>query len=283
VARRAIQGQLARLKANTAVVHVPHPVGLMKPGPNQYFHPTPELFIQLFGYTAFDFPTERMRVLPGDICLLPRGLPHREVVGPWKGAFYNLVFMSDNQQGLFFHLAHEDRKGVPWGLVGMNMEWPDMQHAVHHLDEVVAWYHSRDAARKWAVTGLLMAHFASLLRVLDTKAHHIKESFKVAQARQLASTRLTDPELGVARIAQWLRCNPDYLSHLFHKETGTPLTRYINEQRLNQARKLLETTALSVKEVALASGFGDAGYFARVFVQNTGTTPSRYRQNLRLK
>jgi AraC-like DNA-binding protein len=237
----------------------------------------------LFGYTAFDFPTERMRVLPGETCLLPRGLPHKEVVGPWKGPFYNLVFMSDNQQGLFFHLAHEDRKGVPWGLVGQNMEWPDMQHAVHHLDEAVAWYHSGDPRRNWAVNGLFMAHFASLLRVLDTRAHHIKESFKVAQARHLASTRLTDQDLSVARIAQWLNCNPDYLSHLFHKETGVPLTRYINEQRMNQARHLLETTALSIKEIALAAGYGDAGYFARVFFKIAGTTPTRFRRNLRLK
>lgn len=283
IARRAIELQLDLLKADKAVVHIPHPNGLMKAGTGQHFHHTPELFIQLSGYTAFTFPTERTRVLPGEICLLPRGLPHKEIVGPWKGPFYNLVFMTDNQQGLFFHLAHEQRKKFPWTLIGQNMEWPDMQHAVHHLDEAASWYHSQDTGWKWAVKGLMMAHFASLLRVLDSKSHHIHESFKVARARQLASTRLSDPELSVARIAEWLQCNPDYLSHLFHKETGTPLTRYINDQRMNQARHLLESSPLSIKEIALAAGYSDAGYFARVFFQTTGTTPTRYRMNLKMK
>jgi len=281
VARRAIEDQLARIQANKAVIHIPHPSGLMKAGPGQHFHHTPELFIQLSGYTAFNFPSERLRVLPGAVCVLPRGLPHKEIVGPWKGPFYNLVFMSDNQQGLFFHLAHETRGKLPHGLIGQNMEWPDMQHAVQHLDEAVVWHHGHDAGKRWAVHGLIMAHFASLLRVLDNKSHHIHESFKVARARQLASTRLADQDLSVARIAEWLQCNPDYLSHLFHKETGIPLTRYINEQRMTQARTLLESTPMSIKEIALASGYSDAGYFARVFFQTVGTTPTRYRTMLK--
>ena len=283
VARRAIEEQLLRIQNRTAVIHIPRPGGLMKAGPGQHFHHTPELFIQLSGYTAFEFPAERLRVLPGEICLLPRGLPHKEVVGVWKGPFYNLVFMTDNQKGLYFHLAHERRKNYPWCLVGQNMEWPDMQHAVHHLDEAVVWHHSEDTGRVWAVNGLIMAHFASLLRVLDTTAHHIHESFKVARARQMVTTRLADQDLSVARLAEWLQCNPDYLSHLFHKETGVPLTRYINEQRMAQAKLLLESTSLSIKEIALAAGYSDAGYFARVFFQATGTTPTRFRTTLKMK
>ena len=158
-----------------------------------------------------------------------------------------------------------------------------MQHAVHHLDEVVAWYHSADSMKTWAINGLLMAHFASLLRVLDNQSKHFQESFKVARARQLATTRLTDQDLSVTRIAEWLQCNPDYLSHLFHKETGIPLNRYINERRMDQAKHLMESTPLSIKQIAHAVGYSDAGYFARVFFQTTGTTPTRYRTQLKMK
>jgi AraC-like DNA-binding protein/aromatic ring-cleaving dioxygenase len=283
LARKVILQQLERIEAKKMILHVPRPTGLMKVVPGHHFHHTPELFIQFSGYTAFNFPAERIRVLPGEICLLPRGLPHKEVVGPWKGPFYNLVFMSDNQQGLFFHLAHETKGKFPHGLVGQHMPWPDMQHAVHHLDEVVAWYHGDDKMKPWAIRGLLMAHFASLLRVLESQSQQTQESFKIVRARQLASTRLSDQDLSVTRIAEWLQCNPDYLSHLFHKETGISLTRHINQQRMNQAKHLLETTPLSIKEIAHAVGYSEAGYFARVFFQSIGTTPTRFRTTLRLK
>lgn len=283
LARKVVRQQVKRLESKRAVVHIPVPVGLKKTVPGHHSHHTPELFIQISGYTEFDFPAERIRVLPGDICLLPRGLPHKEVVGAWKGPFYNLVFMSDNQRGLFFHLAHETPGKFPQGLVGKHLSWPDMQHAVHHLDEIVAWYHGNNPFRKLAIRGLFMAHFASLLRALETASSGKKESFKVVRAKELASTRLSDHEMSVARIAALLQCNPDYLSHLFHKETGVSLTRYINDQRLNYARHLLETSSLSIKEIALAAGYGDAGYFARVFLQSEGATPTRYRTTLRLK
>lgn len=283
VARRAVREQLRLLSSDRAVLRIPRPAGYAMLGPGQHAHHTPELFVQLSGRTVFHLPEERLQVLPGDICVLPRGMPHREVVGPWHGPFFNLVFMSDSQKVLFFHLAHEVNRHTPQGFPGRHMEWPDMQRAVRHLDEAVAWYHSADPGRVWATKGLLLAHFASLLRVIESKTRHIRESFKVTRTRQLVAAHLEEQDLSVARLAAWLQCSPDYLSHLFHKETGIPLARYINDQRLARARQLLETSPLSIKEIALAAGYGDAGYFARVFRHATGTPPTRYRATLNLR
>jgi len=48
------------------------------------------------------------------------------------------------------------------------------------------------------------------------------------QVKQLMVSRLSDPELGVRKIAEWIKCSPDYLSSLFHKWTGNTLIDTIN-------------------------------------------------------
>jgi transcriptional regulator GlxA family with amidase domain len=115
--------------------------------------------------------------------------------------------------------------------------------------------------------------------MLEGRDMAIVEPVKVSRVRQLVSSRLASPELSVEWLAEILRCHADYLSHLFRRETGVTLTRYINEQRIFQAREMLEKSALSVKEITVAVGYSDPGYFARVFRQLTMDSPAAYRVN----
>lgn len=55
---------------------------------------------------------------------------------------------------------------------------------------------------------------------------------------------------------------------------------YLITYRLGVAKKLLETTALPVTEVALRSGFNSPAYFSKMFRQYTGKTPVAYRKEL---
>ena len=59
---------------------------------------------------------------------------------------------------------------------------------------------------------------------------------------------------------------------------GKPPMQYLNEYRVEKACALLENTAYSVTDAALAVGFDDASYFARVFKKQTGVSPRNYRK-----
>ena len=63
-----------------------------------------------------------------------------------------------------------------------------------------------------------------------------------------------------------------YLSHLFTKEVGTSIHRYINLKRLLYARELLDG-GLSPKEACLKSGFNDYTNFYRAYKNEYGVTP----------
>lgn len=279
-AREALRRQIAAVEDGRARVRVPRLVGQMRVIRGMHFHPMPELFVQLSGRTTFQFPDERFRVVGDEVCVVPRGMPHGETVGPFRGPFFNLVFMFD-KHSVGFHLAYEGQPGRPRTREALRFEHPRATRLVEYLDDAAEAYHAKGPGNEKALKGVLLANFSSLLMMIERQSAPQKEEpFKVAQARQLVVTHLNDPELSVKRLAEWLRCTPDYLSFLFHKETGVRLVKHITEQRLAQARQFLEASTLNIKEIAVAAGFADPGYFARVFRRATGQTPKEYRKAL---
>ncbi|QSX78171.1 GlxA family transcriptional regulator [Agrilutibacter solisilvae] len=64
----------------------------------------------------------------------------------------------------------------------------------------------------------------------------------------------------------------------FHKATGMTPLEYVHTLRLEQARQQLETSAWPIEAIAGGCGYGDAGYFSRLFARRMGLTPSQYRR-----
>jgi len=86
--------------------------------------------------------------------------------------------------------------------------------------------------------------------------------------------------LSLEILAEANAVSTSYLSTLFHKETGKTITNYINETRINRSILLLNTTTLSVSEIASQCGFSDANYYTRTFKKIKGITPMSYRKTI---
>ncbi len=69
-----------------------------------------------------------------------------------------------------------------------------------------------------------------------------------------------------------------HFSRLFKKYTGYNFSDYLCARRVNEARMLLLVPETSVTDVAISSGFSSISTFNRVFKQQTGLSPSEYRQ-----
>ena len=72
-----------------------------------------------------------------------------------------------------------------------------------------------------------------------------------------------------------------YLGQIFKKETGKSFSVYLNEIRIEQAKKFLENRNLKEYEVAREVGYTDASYFYKIFKKQTGKNPSEYREGLK--
>src|SRR3989442_9294691 len=90
-----------------------------------------------------------------------------------------------------------------------------------------------------------------------------------------------DRKITPIEIAQSVRLSPSRLREVFKDETGTSLARYRRELRMERAKHLLETTFLSVKEVAAGVGLTSVGQFAIDFKKAYRMTPSEYAQRHR--
>lgn len=87
-------------------------------------------------------------------------------------------------------------------------------------------------------------------------------------------------DLSLKRFSEELFLNPSYLSALFKKELGIPLTEYVNKNRIEYAKKLLKSTTLSIQDIAIQSGIPDLHYFTRLFKRETGVSPRTWRNSL---
>lgn len=88
-------------------------------------------------------------------------------------------------------------------------------------------------------------------------------------------------DLSLKSMAEQLSVNASYLSSLFKKEMGIPLTEYVNTCRIRHAQMLLLNTDLPTKSIALQCGISDMYYFSRMFKRIAGMTPKTYREKTR--
>ena len=87
-------------------------------------------------------------------------------------------------------------------------------------------------------------------------------------------------DLGLKNLAAQLNVNPSYLSTLFKKETGSTLTEYVNQKRIEHAVFLLNSSGLQIQMIAQYSGIPDVNYFTKTFKKIIGITPKEYRDRI---
>lgn len=88
-------------------------------------------------------------------------------------------------------------------------------------------------------------------------------------------------DLSLDSLASQCSVSNSYLSTLFKKEMQVTLTDYINTTRIRQSLILLNSTTLSIQEIASRCGFSDSNYFARTFKKFQGQSPKGYRESIR--
>lgn len=79
--------------------------------------------------------------------------------------------------------------------------------------------------------------------------------------------------------AEQLCISTRYLSNIIHAVSGRTAKEIIDHSAIMEIKLLLQTTELSVQEIAYRLNFPDQSYLGRFFRKHTGESPTRYRAN----
>jgi two-component system, response regulator YesN len=86
--------------------------------------------------------------------------------------------------------------------------------------------------------------------------------------------------LSLEQVAEYVALSPTYFSRIFKQAMGCTFVEYLTRVRLEEARRLLRTTTLSLAEISYAVGYQSPNYFSEVFKTVEGITASAYRRSV---
>ncbi|MBQ3590047.1 MAG: helix-turn-helix domain-containing protein [Clostridia bacterium] len=122
---------------------------------------------------------------------------------------------------------------------------------------------------------------ASLEKLLIELARAIRENDKprVSLSKSLSyinnnfNTQIKIPDLAKMESLSMTQYNLH-----FKNQIGMPPTKYIITLRMDLARELIESSNLSLVQIASMCGYEDYNFFAKVFKKHTGVSPKRFKK-----
>lgn len=107
---------------------------------------------------------------------------------------------------------------------------------------------------------------------------YIRQRDAMISTIRYVNTHFAD-NLTVEDISKKAMLSPSYFRYLFKQLTGKSLVEYINYERITKATALLrEKPEMHIIDICYSVGFNHVNYFNRVFLRETGVSPSEYRK-----
>lgn len=123
----------------------------------------------------------------------------------------------------------------------------------------------------------------SLLTLLMEQSWHpesvivSRKRMELAAVKEYLDEHYTE-KIMLEELAEKFFINKFYLSKIFKETYGTTVNNYLISKRITRAKQLLRFTDMTVDEVGVAVGMGDANYFSRMFRKVEGISPREYRK-----
>lgn len=197
-----------------------------------------------------------------------------------------------------YRTVYEADQDTPWSYVWLGFSGTSANQLVDQLlisasNPVFSNCHSFELADcvnnilhlKDGSTGSNLLALSYLLRFLSFVAqsaidkHNVRPAQQnqyVNQAIMYLKENITTATVDV--LAKEVNLDRSYLSNLFKKDLDLTPQEYIRNFRITKARHLLESSELTIEQIADLCGYRRASSFTRTFKQAYGLTPREYRK-----
>ena len=124
-----------------------------------------------------------------------------------------------------------------------------------------------------------------IFKVMDLADHFCQPFFEASVDDNIEQSvldyihaNLYDP-IRIEDLCRHFHTNRTTLCRRFKAYCGQSIAQYVQKQRIAQTKYALAFTELSIEDIAIQYGFGDAVYFCKVFKKQVGVSPSVFRKD----
>lgn len=138
-------------------------------------------------------------------------------------------------------------------------------------DEIYAKYHN------WAEK--IDKALELIIKLLVDKLSALEENPIIVSIKRYIRLNIRN-KLTLCDVSNHVGYSPNHCDTIFKKETGDSIINYLINERVAEAKRLLDEGVLSLRNIAEAVGFEDYNYFSRTFKKVTGKTPTEYKSTI---
>jgi AraC-like DNA-binding protein len=243
-------------------------------------HPRQEICLLLTGRCRFSFRNRVSELKAGDMVACAGHVQHADAFCASRDN-YRLVRWLLDEKDPMLHVRRYRRRG------GYDREY-DIRlgtlatYGKERLDVLRA-LTARSVRQKPGIEALREGMLSVILELyrqvlpsgqtpIDSRAELARKVTEFVRAHSLEALALAD-------VARAFDMSPNYLTSLFHSQTGISLGRFIRKERIALAQHMLRKPMASVKSVGIDLGFPDPFTFSRAFKRISGTAPRTWLQS----
>lgn len=243
------------------------------------------LYVEEGNFHIFE-EEEEFTIEPGNLVFLKQGFHHYGDVKCPKGTKWFFVHFNLNEDG-------DGRELVPYERFLFREAEIKASRTYHMLPKMVRieknsrifsrfmtlerMFESRDYSANLNLNAYLYEILTDIYEQSISDRHVDGKWEKVLKMMAFLDEHATKPFIS-EELEEHMSLTFKHLNLLFKQTTGTTLWKYHCNIRMEKAKRLLTTTALSIGEISDSLGFESPYYFCNTFKKFTGTAPSRYRK-----
>lgn len=253
----------------------------------RHIHDTTEFYFMVSGERYYFIEADSFHVKPGMAVLIRPNQIHKTNVVNGDGYHRFLLQLDSATTDLFMKLAGNNAlESKPYDVVEFSSE--DWQMVLSTFEQLKIEM-QRETSKNHTMSRIIIMQLVALFMRAQKKQDaffsenspdrgvHIS-MYEMVHDIILYLQRHSSEECSLNDIAAHFSISRSYLTRIFKSVTGVTIKEYLTLCRIRKATTLLNSTDLSITEIASRTGFGNITNFEKHFKEMTDTTPLQYRK-----
>jgi len=218
----------------------------------------------LNGEATLWFNGKPIKVKRGDIALIEKGISYRS-----EG---NIKF---HNMDIIFQCTPENK--IKFSKYVIHVK--DIKHFERLYSEMISIYENPTPLNNTRLKGLLY-NLIWEIALEYSDSHKIHNKFHlIEKSVDYMNSNIFDSDLSLESITEKSGISIKYFRNIFKEIYNTTPLQFINKKRLKRAEELLQYSNYPINTIAEHCGFNSSIYFTRIFKENYGVPPGKYRKN----